>query len=41
MNKPSRQNLLLAFAPWIRTGLFGKRKPVENQSVEKALCHVA
>jgi hypothetical protein len=41
MDKPSRQNLLLAFAARIRTGLFGKGKPVGHQSVEKALRHVA
>ena len=41
MDKPSRQNLLLAFAARIQTGLFGKGKPVGHQSVEKALRHVA
>jgi hypothetical protein len=41
MDRPDRQNLLLAFAARVRTGLYGKGQQVGHQSVEKALRHVA
>lgn len=39
--KAIKQNLLLAFAARVRTGIFGLGKRVGFQSVEKALRHVA
>jgi hypothetical protein len=41
LDRPARQNLLIAFASRVRTGLFGKGQQVGHQSVEKALRHVA
>jgi hypothetical protein len=41
LDRPGRQNLLLAFAARVRTGVFGKGQQVGHQSVEKALRHMA
>jgi hypothetical protein len=41
VERADRQNLLLAFAARVRTGLYGKGRQVGHQSVEKALRHVA
>jgi hypothetical protein len=38
---PSPQNVLLAFAAQVRTGIFGKGQQNGHQLVEKALQHVA
>jgi hypothetical protein len=41
IDRSDRQNLLLAFAARVRTGLYGQGRQVGHQSVEKALRHVA
>jgi hypothetical protein len=41
LTRPERTNLLIAFATWVRTGLYGKGEQVGHQSVEKASRHVA
>ena len=39
-SKAIKQNLLLAFATRVRTGLYGNQKQVGYQLVEKAIRHV-
>jgi hypothetical protein len=41
LDRSGKQNLLIAFAARVRTGLYGKGRQVGHQSVEKALRHVA
>jgi hypothetical protein len=41
LDKSGRQNLLLAFAARVHTGIYGKGWQVGHQLVKKALYHVA